>query len=252
MAINVPAVESYIRAAAAKRGIDPNIAVRVARSEGLAPGVWQSNVVRNGRRETSYGPFQLLVGGGLGDQFIKQTGLDPKDPSTVNAQVDFALDNAAKGGWSPWYGAAKVGVGPWDGLQGSKAAGVSQPLSSEAMDFARSNPQPGGYGPEIDGLLAGPQGSGILPPAQPSGGILADNGLPREVAEYAVSGDQQSPLQRLGAALQELGRNQPSAPRPPAFPGGPTEAQAKGLLSILGSPTMADLLMKRRTQGILS
>jgi len=255
MAINVPAVESYIRAAAAKRGIDPNIAVRVARSEGLAPGVWQSNVMRNGRRETSYGPFQLLVGGGLGDRFIAQTGLDPRDPSTVNAQVDFALDNAAKGGWSPWYGAAKVGVGPWDGLRGSKATGVSSPLSPQAIEFVQNNPQPGGYGDQVERMAFGPkEPAGILSPAPaPNGGILAgDNSLPREVAEYAVSGDQKSPLQRLGAALQELGRTPAPSARPPAFPGGPTEAQAKGLLSILGSPTMGDLLMKRRTQGILS
>lgn len=122
------ALEGYIREAATKRGIDPDVAVRVARSEGLAPGVWQSNVVRkDGQRETSYGPFQLLVGGGLGDKFKELYGKSPSDPSTVYQQVDFALDQAAQGGWSPWYGAAKVGVGSRTGLDNARALGYAPP-----------------------------------------------------------------------------------------------------------------------------
>jgi hypothetical protein len=96
--------EAYIRAAAKARGIDPDIAVRVAKSEGLNSYV--------GDKGTSFGPFQLhyknnipgLSLGGLGDVFTKQTGLDARDPSTVKQQIDFALDQAAKGGWGPWHG----------------------------------------------------------------------------------------------------------------------------------------------------
>ncbi|TAX57111.1 hypothetical protein ELI01_18700 [Rhizobium leguminosarum] len=130
---DISGTESYIREAAAKRGIDPEIAVKVARSEGLGPGVWQSNYVKNGKRETSYGPFQLLVGGGLGDKFQKTYGKSPSDPSTVNQQIDFALDEAAQGGWSPWYGAAKVGVGSRDGLQQARALGY-QPQQVASLD----------------------------------------------------------------------------------------------------------------------
>lgn len=128
MAYDIAATEQYIRDAARARGIDPDIAVRVAKSEGLARGVYQSNLGKGGTREPSYGPFQLLVGGegtnypaGMGNDFISQTGLDPRDPSTVPAQVDFALDNAAKNGWSAWYGAAKAGVGKRDGIGGNAA-----------------------------------------------------------------------------------------------------------------------------------
>ncbi|MEP6449303.1 MAG: hypothetical protein ABJ066_00930 [Nitratireductor sp.] len=117
-------LETYIRGAASRRGIDPEIAVKVAKSEGLAPGVWQSNVVKNGRRERSYGPFQLYIDGGLGNEFQKLTGKSPADPSTVFKQIDFALDKAAELGWSPWYGAAKVGVGPRDGLANARAIGI--------------------------------------------------------------------------------------------------------------------------------
>ncbi|NCZ75263.1 MAG: hypothetical protein EBX65_07220, partial [Betaproteobacteria bacterium] len=46
---------SYIVAAAQKRGIDPNVALRVARSEGLNQ--------YTGDEGSSFGPFQLHYGG---------------------------------------------------------------------------------------------------------------------------------------------------------------------------------------------
>lgn len=102
--MSTPEQEAYIRAAALKRGIDPDIAVRVARSEGLG-GAYQSLVRRrDGSREESYGPFQLFMGGGLGNKFQKDTGLDPRDPSTVRQQIDFSLDEAVKSGWGAWHG----------------------------------------------------------------------------------------------------------------------------------------------------
>ena len=112
---------AIIRQAAIERNIDPDIAVRVAESEGLnadpAEG-WQSQIVRDGVREESYGPFQLYMGGGLGNVFMERTGLDPRDPSTAREQINFALDEAARGGWGPWYGAARVGIGEQEGLPG--------------------------------------------------------------------------------------------------------------------------------------
>lgn len=114
--------EAYIRAAAAKRGIDPNVAVAVAKSEGLYN--WQSTVIqRNGQREPSFGPFQLYMGGGLGNKFQSQTGLDPRDTSTWQKQVDFALDEARKGGWGPWHGWKGM---PWAGIGAPPAGGEPQ------------------------------------------------------------------------------------------------------------------------------
>jgi hypothetical protein len=140
--------ERYIREAAAKRGIDPDIAVKVARSEGLAPGVWQSTVVKNGKRERSYGPFQLYIDGGLGNEFMALTGKSPADPSTVYQQIDFALDRAVELGWSPWYGAAKVGVGARDGLANARAAGVR-----ETTPAAAATPQ-GGVSVQLTGAVS--------------------------------------------------------------------------------------------------
>jgi hypothetical protein len=97
--------------------------------------VWQSNYVKNGRRETSYGPFQLLVGGGLGDVFRRMTGLDPKSKASVFPQIDFALNHAAQNGWGSWYGAAKVGVDKWTGLRGAAPA----PINPEGIQIATAN-----------------------------------------------------------------------------------------------------------------
>ena len=96
--------EAYIREAAKKRGIDPNVAVAVAKSEGLNSYV--------GDKGTSFGPYQLhyknnipgLSNGGLGDEFTKATGLHAKDRDTVKQQIDFALDAAIRQGWTPWHG----------------------------------------------------------------------------------------------------------------------------------------------------
>lgn len=117
-------IERYIRSEAKKRGIDPDIAVRVARSEGLAPNTWQSNVRnRQGEREQSYGPFQLFRGG-LGSEFERKTGLSLEDPRNVTQQVSFALDKAKSGGWGPWHG--------WKGDPRAGLSGVMPKESTSA------------------------------------------------------------------------------------------------------------------------
>jgi len=139
-------MEAYIRQAATQRGIDPDIAVKVAKSEGLAPGVWQSNVKKNGIREPSYGPFQLLVGDGknfpkgMGNDFMAKTGLDPRDPSTVQKQIDFALDNAKTTGWRPWYGAKRVGLGAWDGINANQVASTDAIAAQPGMIATANKP----------------------------------------------------------------------------------------------------------------
>ena len=114
---NKDEVASYIRYAAAQRGIDPETAVAVANSEGLNTYI--------GDYGSSFGPFQLHYGNvaaggnavrGLGDTFTAQTGLDARDPSTIRQQIDFALDQVKSGGWGPWHGAARVGIGPRQGI----------------------------------------------------------------------------------------------------------------------------------------
>lgn len=107
--------EQFIRSEAAKRGINPNVAMQVARNEGF----FSFNSAIPG--ETSYGAFQLHVtpggrGGHLGDQFRAATNLDPSDVKNERAGIMFALDDVTKHGWSAFHGARDHGISPWEGI----------------------------------------------------------------------------------------------------------------------------------------
>ena len=111
-------MESYIRQAAIARGIDPDVAMTVANSEGFNTYI--------GDYGTSFGPYQLHYGGGLGDAFTKTTGKSARDQSTVRDQIDYALDNAATNGWGAFHGAARAGIGNFTGIgKDAHAAGTS-------------------------------------------------------------------------------------------------------------------------------
>jgi hypothetical protein len=137
----------FIKQYSSAIGIDPDIALRVARSEGLGNGIWQSNAVSNGIREPSFGPFQLLKGGkgtgfgtGLGNKFMAQTGLDPADPANWQQSTAFALDQAKASGWGAWYGAKGQGITGFMGIDQSatKAVGALDKLSTSSIDTAKN------------------------------------------------------------------------------------------------------------------
>ncbi|MGO8313540.1 phage tail length tape measure family protein [Rhizobium ruizarguesonis] len=110
-------VASYIAQRAPKYGVDPSTALAVARSEGgLSSWNLQSGYYKNGLREQSFGPFQLYKGGGLGNQFMRETGLDPALAANGPAATDWSLKYASQNGWGSWYGAGKAGIGNWDGI----------------------------------------------------------------------------------------------------------------------------------------
>lgn len=145
-AYSVENATKFIQQYASEIGIDPDIALRVARSEGLTKGVWQSNASRNGIREPSYGPFQLLKGGkgtgygaGLGNAFIGKTGLDPADPANWQKSTAFALDRAKSDGWGAWYGAKGQGITGYKGIDQSaiKAVGALDKLAVSSVGTAK-------------------------------------------------------------------------------------------------------------------
>ena len=117
---NIASQEAAIRASFAKRNIDPDIAVAVAKSEGLFN--YKSTIPG----ENSFGPFQLHYGDdvwgpkpGLGDLFTKQTGLDARDPKTLQAQIEWTADYVSKHGW-----------GDWRGWKGDRWAGINRDATS--------------------------------------------------------------------------------------------------------------------------
>ena len=118
-----PEMAEYIRQSARAHGIDPNVALRIANSEGLRgsiPGVRNTP----GDKGTSFGPFQLhyasripgLTLGGLGDRYTKETGHHASDPRHWKEQIDFALRVARKEGWGAWHGRIGARIGLRDGI----------------------------------------------------------------------------------------------------------------------------------------
>lgn len=138
--------EAFIRSEAAARGINPDVAMAVARSEGF--NSFKSSIPG----ETSYSAFQLHVtpggrGGHLGDQFGKDTGLDPSDPANERRAIQYALDDARRHGWGAFHGAANTGIGAFAGIdRGSTSTSTTQvhidavhvtaPQGSDPTDFA--------------------------------------------------------------------------------------------------------------------
>lgn len=112
--------EAFIRSEAAKRGIDPDQAMRVARSEGFSQF--------SGDQNTSFGAFQLhyknnipgLSNSGLGDTFTRDTGLDARNPANERATITYALDKAKQTGWGDWHGWKGS---PWAGIDRSGGGG---------------------------------------------------------------------------------------------------------------------------------
>jgi hypothetical protein len=126
---------AFIRETAAKYGVSPEVALRVAKSEGLAQ--FKSGVIRkDGTEEPSFGAFQLYTGGGLGNQFQKDTGLDPADPANEKATIDYALKQASQGGWGPWNGAKRAGIGQYEGI------GAGPGGAGKTADFYSGDPVP--------------------------------------------------------------------------------------------------------------
>lgn len=110
-------VTEYIRMESIHRNIDPNIALTVARSEGLV-GFDPRRTNGPGDHGTSFGPFQLHYNRGLGDKFTAETGLDARNSKTWRAQVDWTLDFVRYNGWGMWHGAALHGIRGFHGISG--------------------------------------------------------------------------------------------------------------------------------------
>lgn len=138
-------IEDFIRQAAIARGIDPNVALRVAGHEGGFKDPYQRSVLSapgsqvGGGTENSIGPFQLYISGrgkGLGDRALA-AGIDPR--KDWKAGVNFALDQAKQSGWGDWMGAKAAGITGMTGI-GGRVPGMS--ITSTPVDVASGAPAP--------------------------------------------------------------------------------------------------------------
>jgi len=115
---DVNTIGSYIYNRAREIGVDPNLALGIARFEGLNPNTLGSPTFGNrDARGYSFGPFQLFSGspdptkiapGGMAYDFQKRFGEAPS-ASNWQKQVDFSLDVMRRRGTSPWYAVRNQG-----------------------------------------------------------------------------------------------------------------------------------------------
>ena len=228
-------VETYVREAAGKRGIDPDVAVRVFKAEsGL-----NINAKNLTSKEQSYGVAQLNMKGGLGVEAARQ-GIDVRDPSTWRRQIDFSLDVVKKDGWRQWYGARNVGIARWQGIdpnfkppEGSqqRPATAKTPAPQEAAvplpPTRPENPAPAEAKAEASAPSAAPPAT--APAALPTMTLQplprtssndtepaneqtaqaepdADQALPMDDTQYAAAGGMIEPShdEALGAALHDV------------------------------------------------
>lgn len=116
---------SIVEQEAVLRGIDPEVAKTVVAAEGLS--AFQSQfIMKSGNQERSYGPMQLFIDGGLGNEYQKLTGRSLPTENHLEGitnQIRFGLDKAVNSGWTPWYGAKAKGISARQGLEGSRVVG---------------------------------------------------------------------------------------------------------------------------------
>lgn len=122
-----------------------------------------------------------------------------------------------------------------------------QQLSPQAQNFVNNNPQPGGYGPGISDPNAAPSLGSMAPSQPPASPMVANAGIPADVASYATADDnQKSPLQKLGHALMKF----PDGPQAKTSMPGPSATNGDALLKFMQNPrALTDYFLKKRLQG---
>lgn len=154
-------VAAYIQQVGRARGWDEESirwALAVAEGEsGFRPDAWGDRSIGG-----SHGPFQLFMGGGLGNAALAQ-GIDPRDPSTWRQQVEFAMAHAEANGWGAWTvgrnigaprprkGGGGIGMFKVGGGGGAPPTGTGRELP-DFMNETWENLQP--YEQSLDELLA--------------------------------------------------------------------------------------------------
>ncbi len=196
-----PEFAAHIRASALSQGIDPDIALRIANSEGLRgsnPNRLTPGDYENGK-PTSFGPFQLHYGrsGGLGNRYTAETGHHASDPRYWKEQIDFALRTARKEGWGAWYGRRGAGIGLRDGIGTVKPVPMAkdgEPKLVKGLDGKEGLDLGNGTMKMPDGSIRSITRSGLEIPDAPAGGVGGGGGR----------GDMRAAAERMNQAVDRM------------------------------------------------
>ena len=156
------------------------------------------------RGEASYGPFQLNKHGGLGAQFQKETGRDPANPSSVQAQTSWVADyiKRNRGPISQWkglqHGIERIQRGqihPNDTAMNTTSTGRTAEQHQALVETAkRANPATLGAlsKPGAESAEAGAgYGQGTPPPLKVTGAQMA--GVDPKIVEAVTAGASHMP-----------------------------------------------------------
>ena len=213
--------EQFIRAYAAKIGIDPDQAVAIAKAEGMnAVGFRTPNqastVDVSGGQPFSFGDFQLNVKGGMGADALK-AGIDPRDPKQWQQADMYALDRMRKEGVGAWSNPVARGIAAHGGLTLNTpqpgALGIPHtltpptagaPYTPEAVAAANSAPAAPSFGEAVrSGDIGGALKAAITAPTT------------KDAQGNDVQG--KSPLEKIAGAFGGDG-GQKQAPQIPEMP----------------------------------
>ena len=133
-------MEQYIREYSASIGLNPDVIMRTVLAEGGPSSLTtdlarQSQLSLGGGQEQSYGPFQLFMGGGVGNRALA-AGIDPRDPAQAYRAAKFAMDVIRKEGLGQWHGWKGD---PW-AAHGGAGTGASVAMPSTAAAGATAAP----------------------------------------------------------------------------------------------------------------
>ena len=169
------------------------------------------DVFRLGDSGRSGGPFQLYTGGGLGNSFERDTGLNPLDPKNKMATIDYALDYAEKHGWDPntWHGLRRGEPAQTTGYEEGTAAGEQR---HGGTYIGVVHPEPDTGNALLDSLL--------LQHIQNTQAAQQDTGNPllNSIIKQTLGESPQQPKMELGGALQNLRAATPIPQGPQTVP----------------------------------
>ena len=169
-------LKEIIDAAAAKAGIDPRMMYGIVAGESF-----HSNTYDVGDGGKSFGPFQMYTGGGLGNTFFKETGLDVRNPATLPQQAMWIANFLAKtpNGIRNWHGyRGNTDWNPsWGSMGFQQQAKVSDTTTrpvSAATDIATSLLSPTSIGSNAVTLTKPEAGAGFNLSLQTGTGMTLD------------------------------------------------------------------------------
>ncbi|MGN6772617.1 MAG: hypothetical protein ACTHJQ_22625 [Rhizobiaceae bacterium] len=201
---------------------------------------------------TQWGQHRGLIQWGE-PQAAKYLNGDFSIPSQANGMVSYLQDAGVKPGMGllDLYSAVNAGhVGRYnasDANNGGAPGTVADKVQTMGPFRQKAEAllgQPAGPSPSspAGGALAASGMQPSAPTQPPASPMVANAGIPSDVAAYATSDQKQTPLQKLGAALQKY----PDAPRAPNV-AGPSATNGSALLQYMQNPRqLAEMFLKQR------